>query len=385
MVWICIALVGVSLALSLPLSLALVRAGHRLGLLDPIGSESHKRHDLAVPNTGGIGIFAAVAVPMAVALLAVWLLPQALWDRTLPAISVHLSGLRRMTATGGVVLCSMAAMHLVGLIDDRRALDAAAKLFAQALVAAALVGLGDMRVLAFLDQIGWWGTAVSAAVSWTWIVVIINAFNFLDNMDGLSGGVAAIIAALYLAATLIGQQWFVAALAALLLGALLGFLLFNFPPAKIFMGDGGSLVVGLLLAVISIRTTYFITPEIEPWLQDVASLYDPGRWYGVLMPLMVMAVPLYDFISVTVIRLSLGHSPFRGDHNHFSHRLVALGLSRRRAVLVIWLMTLATGISGVMLGSLEQWQAVLAATQTLAILAMLAVLEHGALRPPARL
>lgn len=368
MLWICLALVAVSLAISLPSCVILVRAGHRLGLLDQIGSEAHKKHERVVPNTGGIGIFAGVAIPMAAALTAVWLVPESWWSETLPAVAEHIAGLRRMTPMGAIVLAGIAGLHVLGLIDDRKAMGPFIKLAAQVLVAAVLVLAANMRVLEFLDPLGWWGTAISVLASMAWFIVIINAFNFLDNMDGLSGGVAAIIAALYLASTLIGGQWFVAAMAALLLGSLVGFLVLNFPPARVFMGDGGSLVVGTLLAVISVRTTYF----------DPDAVSRPGQWYGILMPLMIMAVPLYDFTSVTLVRLAQGRSPFRGDQSHFSHRLVGLGLSRRRAVGVIWLCTVATGLSGVMLGTLDQWQALIAGGQTAAVLALLAILEHGA-------
>ncbi len=152
---------------------------------------------------------------------------------------------------------------------------------------------------------------------------------------------------------------------------MLGFLIFNFPPAKVLMGDGGSLVVGLMLAIISIRTTYFSPNDAVM----------PGAWYGLLMPLMVMAVPVYDCASVVLIRLSEGRSPFVGDRRHFSHRLVSRGLSARTAVIVIWLCTLATGLSGVMLSSLTGWQAGLAAAQTIAIVAVLGAME-GAGGPP---
>ncbi|MFW6060038.1 MAG: MraY family glycosyltransferase [Phycisphaeraceae bacterium] len=357
------------MAIALPLTAVLAHVGRRWAWLDEVGGEAHKAHAQAVPNTGGVALFVAIALPMAAALAAVWGVPMAWWERWLPAAAVHVPGLRQVTALGAVLLGTMAVLHGVGLVDDRRALGPGAKLAAQLVVAIVLV-LAGFRVLSVLDTFGAWGVALSGAVTVAWIVVIVNAFNFLDNMDGLSGGVGAIIAALYLAATLLSGQWFVAGLAALLVGALLGFLVFNVSPARIFMGDGGSLVIGLLLAVISVRTTYFDPEAIAP---------TPGRhWYGVLMPVMVMAIPLYDFTSVTLIRLMQGRSPFRGDQQHFSHRLVALGLSRRRAVGVIWLCTLATGLSGVMLGSLAVWQALLAAAQTIAVVALLAVLEHGA-------
>ena len=371
MVWLCLTLIGVALLISAPLCALLIYTGRRWALMDEIGVEAHKRHTSPVPNTGGIGIFLATAGPIALALVSAWVLPDAFWRNVLPAVAVHIEGLRDVTHLGVVLLAAMSALHVVGLIDDRRALGPGAKLTAQLVVAIALVAVG-FRVLSVLDAFGWGGAALSWAISVLWIGIILNAFNFLDNMDGLSAGVGAIAAALYLAATLIGGQWFVAAVAALLLGALIGFLAFNAPPAKLFMGDSGSLVLGLLLAIVSIRTTYFDPDAIGP---------APGRqWYGVLMPVMVMAVPLYDFTSVTLLRLLQGRSPFHGDHQHFSHRLVDLGLSRARAVGVIWLCTLATGLSGVMLGTLARWQALLAAAQTIAVIALLAVLEHGARR-----
>jgi len=375
MVWVCLSLAFLSLAISLPTCAVLWRMGRRWGLMDAVGGEAHKQHTHAVPNTGGVAIFLATVAPMAAALVAAWVVPMSVWRDVLPQAAAHVPGLRSVTGLAVTLLAGVTLLHGVGLVDDRRALGPGVKLAAQLAVAVALV-IGGVRVLTVLDQWGWWGAALSGAVSVVWIGAIINAFNFLDNMDGLSGGVGAIAAMLYLAATLIGGQWFVAAVAALLVGALIGFLVFNAPPAKIFMGDGGSLVLGVLLAVIAVRTTYF-----DPTSASGAVAPAPGRhWHGVLMPVMVMAVPLYDFMSVTVIRLLQGRSPFRGDHQHFSHRLVDLGLSRRRAVGVIWLCTLATGLSGVMLGSLARWQALLAAAQTVAVLLLLAVLEHGARR-----
>lgn len=366
MIWICLLMVGVSFAVSFPLAGLMLTASRRLGLVDPSGFESHKRHGRVVPNTGGVAIFAGLAIPMTATLLGVWLVPELWWADRLPAVAEHLDGLRASTSMGGGVLTAICVLHVLGLIDDRRALGPWPKMAVQLVVALGLTLFCDIRALEFLDGYGWWGHPVSVAVSVTWITAIINAMNFLDNMDGLSGGVGAIIAGLYLAATLIGGQWFVAAMAALLLGSLLGFLTFNYPPARLFMGDAGSLVIGAVLAVVSVRTTYFDPGSAVPTL---------GHWYGVLMPLMVMAIPLYDLTSVTLIRLSRGQSPFKGDHNHFSHRLVRRGLSQRRAVLVVWACTLACGLSGVMLGSLRQWQAAVAACQTVSIIVLLAAMD----------
>ncbi|MEX2214562.1 MAG: MraY family glycosyltransferase [Phycisphaeraceae bacterium] len=370
---ICLWLMVAALAVNLPVTWWLIGAGRRWGQLDQPGdAASHKQHGRSVPSTGGIGIFLTLAVPLLIALVAVHLFPLDAFTGWLAPLRAHVPGLRAHSAMGFAILAAMLALHIMGLIDDRRRLGPYSKLLVQVIVAAVLASVFDLRVLHLLDAYGALGTVASIAISVIWIVTIINAINFLDNMDGLAAGVSAVIAAIYLAATLIGGQWFVAALAAMLLGALAAFLVFNFPPAKIFMGDSGSLVVGLLLAVISVRTTYF-----APQASDLsAGVGEQGHWYGLLMPLIIMAVPLYDITSVTLIRLSQGRSPFYPDNQHFSHRLVKKGLSKRTAVIVIWLCTLATGLGGVMLGRLEGWQAALVAGQTIAVLAVLALLER---------
>ncbi len=373
---ICFLFIFVSFVLSLPLTAALIGLGKRLGQVDRPDAPGTGRKDHAqpIPTTGGIAVFLAIFVPLAAALAAIWVVPADGWGGALAPVARHIPGLRLHTPMALAVLGGMLALHILGLIDDRMRLGPFSKLGVQLVVAAVLVGFFDMRILEFLGRrLGPAGVAASFALSVLWIIVVTNAMNFLDNMDGLSGGVGAICAALYFAATLIGGQWFVAAMAGLTLGALLGFLVFNFPPAKVFLGDSGSLVLGLLLAIVSIRTTYF----------DSESTVSPGHWYGLLMPLMVLAVPLYDFTSVTLIRLAHGQSPFKGDQNHFSHRLVRKGLSRRAAVVVIWLCTLATGLGGVILGSLPGWQAGVVAAQSAAVLTLLAVLERSSPGKPA--
>ena len=134
-------------------------------------------------------------------------------------------------------------------------------------------------------------------------------------MDGAAAGIAVIVAAILFTAAATSGQVFIGGLAILFIGTLLGFLIFNFPPAKIFMGDAGSLPVGFLLAVLTLRTTYY---------HQAAS----GHWYPVLIPLISMAVPLYDFVTVTLLRISQGKSPFVGDTQHFSHRLKTTGPHR---------------------------------------------------------
>src|SRR5439155_3701435 len=175
---------------------------------------------------------------------------------------------------------------------DRRALGPLVKLLVQLLVATVLVLGLDTRALTAL------GYLPSVLLSVLWIVAITNAFNFLDNMDGLSAGVAAVCTTAFLITALSIHQWFVAASLALLLGSLLGFLFWNFPPAKIFMGDSGSLVIGFVLGVLTIRTQY-----LRPGVNWAAG------WYSIFAPVIVLALPLYDLIVVSILRLSRGKSP----------------------------------------------------------------------------
>ena len=380
MATICLLLVPVALLVSAGVCAVVLAMSGRLGLLDVAGSEAHKAHGRAVPNTGGVGVFWGLMLPLGigVAWAAGW--PEGLavaagaWlgEGAVVAAREHAAGVASVAGSAGVLGLALVAMHAMGLIDDRRPLGPWQKLGVQVAVASGVVLLTDTRALAALDDWlpGGVGYAASVAVSVLWVVVIANAMNMLDNMDGLSGGVGAIAAGVFLAANLLNGQWFIAALAAGLLGATLGFLVFNFPRAKLFMGDGGSLVLGLTLAVIALRTTYF-----DPSDRVLTSASD--RWYGVLMPLLVLAVPLYDFVSVVGLRLWQGRHPFVGDRQHFSHRIEQRGFSRTAAVVMIWLIAAATGMGGVILGRLEAWQAVVVAGQSVALIALLAIAERG--------
>lgn len=349
--WILL-LIPAAFVLACPATGLMRRLGARLGQLDKPGER--KIHTRPIPSTGGVAIFWAVALPCLAGLAAGWLVDENVWPR---AVRPHIAGLKSQTPLAAALLGCVFALHVLGLIDDRKSLGPWSKLLVQFAVAAVPILFFDVRLLELL------GTPASIAVTLLWFVAVTNAFNFLDNMDGLAGGVACICAGLLLASALIGGQWFVAALLALLIGALLGFLVFNFPPASIFMGDGGSLVVGYMLAFLSVRITY---------LQPVG---DADRWWAVAAPLVVLAIPLYDLVSVTVLRLWQGRSPMSGDTQHFSHRLTRKGLSRRAAVGVIWACTLGAGLGGVMLPYLNLWQAALVVVQTLTVLFLLLLLE----------
>lgn len=366
MIWPVLGLVIVALGISLPLTALLVRLGYRVRALDSAGSAGHFKQLRHVPNIGGIAIFAAVALPLVAGLVALRVVDESAWQRVLPAVVPHLPRLQESWSTAAALLLCLGALHVIGLLDDRRPLGPFPKLIVQLICATVMVSWFDVRLLTLL------GPVASTALTVVWIIVITNAINFLDNMDGLAGGVSAIAGSLFMIAALVNHQWFIAATLALLVGGLIGFLVFNFPPAKIFMGDGGSLVVGFLLAVLTARTTFYN--------EDAPAAALGGGWYGVFMPIVVLAIPLYDFVSVTIIRVFQGHSPFVGDQQHFSHRLVQRGLSKRGAVTVIWALTAITGIGGISLGQLQGWQAILVGIQTGAVLLLLALFEHASRR-----
>ena len=354
-----------------PLSALLVVLGRKAGTLDSVGVAGHAKVLRSIPNIGGIAIAAATLLPLLGGLVVL----ATMGDQ----IGVRFQSLESFTDRLGsqqlawwTIVVGGIAMHVLGLVDDRRAIGPWFKLAIQLGFASAVVVMGDLRLVTVLDAFGPAGTATSAVLTVVWIVAICNAINFLDNMDGLAGGVAAIAAAIFLAATIINGQWFTAAAFALLCGSLLGFLLQNVPPARLFMGDGGSLLVGWLLATLTIRTTFVDTSDPDFALGTA--------WYGVLMPVVVLAIPIYDLVAVSLLRIRQGRSPLKGDQQHLSHRLVRLGLSKRSAVIVIWSLTASTGVGGIVLGSVAPWQASLVGAQTVCIVVVLALLEAGARR-----
>jgi UDP-GlcNAc:undecaprenyl-phosphate GlcNAc-1-phosphate transferase len=393
-------LILVSFVLGVPLTLAARSLGHRLNAFDSAGVKGQvKVGARRIPNTGGIAIFWSFVAPIIVGLVAMNSGLSARLVEWLPALGQHLPGLREMTPKAVALLACIGVLHVMGLIDDRRPLPAHPKLVVMCLVAVAASWITDTRLLTALDPHAD-GPWLSIIITATWFVVVTNAFNFLDNMDGLSAGVGAICAGFFLVTTVVAPQpqWFVGACLALLLGALLAFLVFNFPfrspcqsvaagtndaaqgvllrqnGASIFQGDGGSLVVGFLLAFLAVRITY-LPLDATAHSSHAPSLLNASQWAALLTPLVILAIPLYDFTSVTIIRLSQGKSPFVGDLQHFSHRLVRHGLSRRAAVIVIYGCTCVTAIGGVALASLRPWQAALVFAQTGLVLMVLALYE----------
>ena len=220
------------------------------------------------------------------------------------------------------ILLGATLVSLFGLADDRWGLHAYLKLGGQLLAGVVLI-VGGTQVQLFVQPwLNWTFTLL-------WVVGITNAFNLLDNMDGLSGGIATVVATFFLLLAALGGQFLVGTLAAALIGACVGFLRYNLNPATIFMGDTGSLFLGFLLAALGIKLRF---PSNVPWV----------TW---LVPVCVLALPIFDTSLVFVSRLRHGLNPLTTPgKDHLSHRLVALGLTRREAVLTCYLVSGACGM-----------------------------------------
>lgn len=371
MIWPVLLLLAFAFAVSLPLT-AIVRAfSARLNAFDtpPIPGQV-KAPPRRIPNTGGVAIYCGIAIPISVGLVCIHAAPG-LITSVVPQVTPHLDGIKAQTPLALLLLACLTALHLLGVVDDRKPIGPFVKLFAMAIPAAVIATFGDTRLLTFLDAPGNF-PILSVLCTVLWFLIVTNAMNFIDNMDGLCGGVGVVASSFFLIAAILSGQWFVASCLALLIGSLLGFLYFNAPPARIFMGDGGSLVVGFMLAFLTARITY-VNVATTP-VDQSASL---PPLHTLLMPVVVLAIPLYDFTSVTLLRLSKGKSPFVGDLNHLSHRLVRRGLSRRAAVLIICGLTAITGFSGLLLAGASQHAAILIGLQVLALLLVIAMLEYA--------
>jgi UDP-GlcNAc:undecaprenyl-phosphate GlcNAc-1-phosphate transferase len=385
---LCLCVVG--FLLSFVFTLFVRATALRIGFVDKPGGR--KVHANPKPLGGGIAIFWAMVLPILAGLLYINLAPPptglvSLMQRTggvaaspdataarQDRLEAYWRGAIQRTPLAVSIVAAAAVLHFLGLMDDRRALGPYSKLIVQLSVISVLVISCDLRAMTFLDNHLGLGHLPSTVITILWIVGVTNAFNFLDNMDGLSAGVAAVCTTAFLATALSIEQWFVAAALALLLGALIGFLCFNFAPATIFMGDAGSLVIGLWLGVLTILTTY-IPPQRSG---EFAS-----SWYSIFCPLIVMAVPLYDLSVVSALRIRAGRSPLVGDTNHLSHRLVARGMSRRTAVLCIYLITATTAIAAILLTHVQSGRAaILIFCQTVLTLGLVALLEQHPLPAP---
>lgn len=336
----------------------------RLGLIDM--PNERKVHTSPIPRGGGLGIWLGVlsvftlgTLALALASYSPTMVPESIPENVrqmVPGLWSKLSSIWLLLAGGSVVA-------ILGLMDDRYGLDWQVRIAVEFAVAAAIVYGLKLQLTAYIDLP--WLTPILSVI---WIVMLINSFNMLDNMDALSAGVAAIIAGMLalmlLTTTEPAQrepQLFVGVMALALLGGLLGFLKHNWPPASIFMGDSGSYFVGYWIAVTTLLSTYSGSSGQAP--------------HAVFAPLCLLAIPIYDTLSVIAIRLREGRSPFQADKKHFSHRLVELGMTKRQAVGTIYLATLTCSLGALLLPRTDWIGAGLVLLIVLAMLGLIALLE----------
>jgi len=304
-----------------------IRLSRRTGFMDFPGPR--KIHAEPVPYGGGLAVAAGVLLPLLGGVVAAHLHLRHGWFPSLPeTVTIAARAVfPRLPLLAVYALGSLVILTL-GLADDRARLSARYKLAVEAVVALGVAAGGER-----LEAFGM-GYVPGVLLTMLWILAVTNAFNLLDHMDGLSSGVAIIAGTGFLAVAFQTQQFLIAPATACLLGACAGFLLFNFPPAKIFLGDAGSLFIGFWLACLTVSFTFYQAPY---------------RLYTYFVPLAVLAVPLFDTAAVVAIRILRRRPVFEGDTNHLAHRLAALGLSRRLAVLAVYALTLLTALSAILL------------------------------------
>ncbi|MCX7707306.1 MAG: undecaprenyl/decaprenyl-phosphate alpha-N-acetylglucosaminyl 1-phosphate transferase [Anaerolineae bacterium] len=272
------------------------RTARRIGMVDQ--PSARKQHTVPTPLLGGAAIYLAVIVALIL-----------LGDRFY------------VNQVAGIFL-GATLVSFMGLWDDRWGLSPWAKLLVQ-FVAAAILALTDVRISLF----PW--PALNIAATLLWVVGITNAMNLLDNMDGLSGGIAAIAALFFLLFAAMSRQYLVGALAAALVGACVGFLFYNVNPARIFMGDTGSLFLGFTLAAVGIKLRFPENSAFVTWM----------------VPVFVLAVPIFDTTLVIISRLRRGLNPLTTPgKDHLSHRLARLTGSPREAVLICYLIGFIAGV-----------------------------------------
>lgn len=332
--------------------------GLRRGILDhPAGRKAHEK---PVPITGGWAIFSTFALVILGGMLSGPALAD--WFPGLPdPLPRYLKNLESTRPQALAILAGATWIFLVGAVDDVRPQKAGLKLAAQFIAVLPLLWAG-VRIRLFLPS-----PVLSGVVTAFWLVLLMNSFNFLDNMDGLCATVAGTIAVVLAVAALQGGQNWVPALFLCFAGSMLGFLFFNFHKASIFLGDSGSLLIGYLLAAFSILITF----------------YQPGQSSGlpVLIPLAVMGVPLFDTASVILIRMRNRKPIWIGDRNHFSHRLRDLGLTVRQTAVTIGVLTGSVGLLSLPLRYLEPGEAAMHLVALTLLFVVIGVIEFAGRKP----
>ncbi len=323
--WEYLAVFVTTAILSIVLTPMALRYAIRANVLDQPGQ--HKSHKVAVPYLGGLAI--VVTFVIAVILMSVLRPPHTGRGELLGVLTI------------AVLLAA------VGLIDDLRQVSPLWRLVAEVSAASIVWSLGNGTAVTTVE-------AVDLILTVLWFVGVTNAFNLLDNMDGLAAGLAAISSMTVFAVAGTNGQFLVAGLAVALAGCTVGFLRLNFHPARIYMGDGGSLFIGFLVAYLGIKLRF-----------------EGGRLVSSLVPIFACSAAVFDTSLVVISRIRAGRSPFQGGKDHVSHRLVKLGLSVPAAVCTIYLGAIGVGILSFAISRLEPVSAFLLAGLVGAILTIL--------------
>ena len=285
----------------------------KMGAVD-VPKDSRRMHDHPIPRMGGLAIFFGFVVSM--------------------LMFVPLDTAKKGMLLGAVVIV------VLGILDDIYALPAVPKFLVQ--IAAALIAvLAGNRIDVLSNpnifssnpvwQLGW----LAYPVTLVWIVAITNSVNFIDGLDGLACGVSTISAATMLViALLVCEELDVAIMMAALAGACIGFLPYNFNPAKIFMGDTGSTFLGFVMATVSVNGMFKQYPIIS-----------------FVVPFLMLGLPIFDVCFAVVRRVSHGQSPMQPDRGHVHHRLIDMGFSQKQAVGVLYVISAILGLSAVVLAA----------------------------------
>ncbi|MEA3345538.1 MAG: MraY family glycosyltransferase [Chloroflexota bacterium] len=272
-------------------------AAPSLGMIDR--PSARKIHIHPMPRLGGAAIYLAFIV------------------------ALLLFGDRSYVPQAVGILLGATLVSFCGFWDDRGTLHPLIKLGIGQPLAVLILILSGVRVT-FLHH-----PVLNTLVTIFWVMGITSALNLLDNMDGLAGGVGAIASAFFLLMAAMNGQYLVGTLSAALMGACLGFLIYNFNPASIFMGDGGALFLGFVLAATGIKLRFPGSPTMLSWM----------------VPVLVLGLPIFDTTLVVLSRLRRGLNPLTTPgKDHLSHRLVALGLTQREAVMALYLVSGVLGV-----------------------------------------
>ena len=343
---------------SLLLSLVLVPLAKKYAIRWNIHDQPGERkiHHTPKPYLGGVAIFLSFILVLLLNLLLFLVLKdKAFVQSNFPFFSGQYSLLINVWPKLAAILIGATIIVVVGLIDDINSMwiSPKLKLLFQTLAAVIAVYFGVSISFFPYNWMDW-------VISILWIVLITNSFNLLDNMDGLSSGVAVVAALIFLSLSAYQGQFFIALILSIYIGSILGFLRYNFYPSSIFMGDAGSLFIGYILATLTISASY-VTPESTSLLPA-------------LMPVIILSIPLFDTLSVIIIRIKEKRPIYVGDKRHLSHRLVDMGFSPRSAVNTIYLLTFSISLAAFLLPYLSIKLSILVFVQVIIILIIISIL-----------